>query len=280
MKRLQFSQHLGWGLALAALLAICPSLPAQKRSNAANRTAPATNKVNVSELEPVAMNALRAMSNRLASATSFSFTAHIMREEPGTNGQMLDFFRNIRVQAQRPNRLRMEIQSDTTDVDFWYDGRNLTLMPASAKIYTTMAAEPTLDATLTMLKDKVQTHTPLIPFLRSDPYSILSDGLESAHQIGVVNDGNEQYLHLAFTEAEADWQLWLSGPNQILPRRLAVIYKNIEGQPRVSIDFSNWNLNAEIPSSAFVFQKPAGASAASWEALKPRTIAQQGGKSK
>ena len=276
MNRLQISEYLTGTVVLAAMLAICPALPAKDAHTVASKAAPTTSNSNAPDLEPVAMNALRAMSDRLAAATSFSFTAHIMREEPGTNGQMLDFFRDIHVQVQRPNKMRMEVRSDTSDVNLWYDGRNVTLMPASGKIYTTLAGAPNLDATLTILKNKAQAHTPLMPFLHGDPYSILSDGLESANEVGIANRGNEQLLHLAFTEADADWQIWLTGPNQILPRRLAIIYKKVEGQPRVNIDFSNWNLNAEIPSDAFVFLKPAGASLTSWEALRPRTIQQQG----
>lgn len=276
MNRFQPSGKLRWAIALAALLAFCPVLPAQSSRNSANRTASSLNKTNASDLEPLAMNALKAMSNQLRAATSFSFTAHIMREEPGTNGQMLDFFKTIRVQVQRPNKMRLDVRSDTSDVNLWYDGRNVTLMPASGRIYTTLAADPTLDATLTMLKDKAQEHTPLIPFLNSDPYSILSDGLQSANEVGTVNDGNEQFLHLAFTEPDADWQLWLTGPREILPRRMAIVYKKIEGQPRVNIEFTNWNLNAEIPNDAFVFLKPQGAVAASWDALKLRTVPQGG----
>ena len=278
MNRWKRSENLRPALALAAVLALSPALPAQNARNTANRTAPNNSIVNTPDLEPVAMNALKAMSNRLREASSFSFTAHIMREEPGTNGQMLDFFKDIHVQVQRPDKMRLEVASDTSDVTLWYDGKNVTLMPATAKIYTAIPADPTLDATLTLLKNKVQAHTPLIPFLTSDPYSILSHGLVSADEVGIDNEGNRQFLHLAFTEPDADWQLWLSGPNQILPRRMAIIYKTVEGQPRVTVDFTNWNLNAEIPSSAFVFLKPQGAVPASWDALRMRTVP-QGGKS-
>jgi hypothetical protein len=276
LHRLPRPGNLSWALALVTLLGVCPALPAQNNNNTANRTSTGNQAVNATELEPGAINALKAMSEQLRTATSFSFTARIMREEPGTNGQMLDFFKTVHVQVQRPNKMRMEVRSDTTDVNVWCDGRTVTLMPVSGKIYTSLPAETNLDATLTMLKQKAQAHTPLIPFLRSDPYSTFSDGLESANEIGTVNDINEQYLHLAFTEADADWQLWLSGPNRILPRRMAIVYKKIEGQPRVTIEFSNWNLNAETPNDAFVFLKPAGAVAASWGALKPRTITQRG----
>jgi hypothetical protein len=144
-----------------------------------------------------------------------------MREEPGTNGQMLDFFKHINVQVQRPDKMRLEVQSDTSDMDLWYDGKNVILMPVTASMYTTMPAPATIDQTLTMLKGKVKAHMPLIPFLSSD----LMDGLRSANEIGIERLGNEQFLHLAFTEPDAGWQLWLTGPNRVLPRRLAIVYK-------------------------------------------------------
>lgn len=263
-------------LALAAALAVPVALPAQSPGRFAARPAPPTNKLAAPALDPVTMQALRTMSDQLRGASSYSFTARIMREEPGTNGQMLDFFRTITVQVQRPNKMRWQVQSDTSDVNVWYDGKNVTIMPLTGKMYTTIPAGATIDAALETLKNQLQVHMPLRPFLSADPYSFLSDGLTSANSVGMENAGNQQYLHLAFTEPEADWQLWLSGPNQVLPQRMAITYKNEPGQPRVEIEFSNWCLNAEIPTSAFVFSKPAGALPAALGAVRPRTP-QQGG---
>jgi hypothetical protein len=263
---------------LAALFVSVLQLRAQKPYQPGTRAQqiPAKNMTTMPALEPVATKALRIMSDQLRTATSLSFTASIMREEPGTNGQMLDFFKHITVQMQRPDKMRLEVRSDTSDVTLWYDGKNVTLMPATAQMYTTIPAPPTIDQTLAMLKDKLQAHTQLIPFLSSDPYAVLVDGLRSANEIGIVKVGNEQLLHLAFTEPDADWQLWLTGPNQVLPHRVAVIYKNIAGQPRVNIEFSNWRLNPEIPRDAFVFSKPQGAVEASLNAVRPRTTKQGG----
>ncbi|HTW67400.1 MAG TPA: DUF2092 domain-containing protein [Bryobacteraceae bacterium] len=265
-------------VAFAASLVFSVVLPAQSQPQLVARAASVTSPANSSDLEPLALQSLKIMSDQLRAATSFSFTARIMREEPGTNGQMLDFFRTIRVQVQRPNKMRLIVQSESSNNQIWYDGRNLTMMPGSAQFYTTIPAPPTLDGTLTMLKDKMQAHMPLLPFLSTDLYSVASQGLQTANDVGAENVGNHQYLHLAFTEPDADWQIWLSGPNQVLPQRVAIIYKKMPGQPRLNIEFSNWNLNAEIPADAFVFSKPEGAVAVNWERLHPRTI-QQGGKS-
>lgn len=281
------NRHSRIALAFAAALATCVPMSAQNASHTQARpvstNTPPHTTANPSE-EPAAMHALSAMSSRLREATSFSFTARIMREEPGTNGQMLDFFRIVRAQVQRPGKMRLEIKSDTSDVNLWCDGKNLTMMPLTGKIYTTMPAEPNLDGTLAMLKSKTEAHTPLVPFLVSDPYSRLADGVQSASEVGFENEGNSRFLHLAFTEPDADWQLWLSGPNEVLPRRMAIVYKKIEGQPRVVVEFSDWNVNAEIPNDAFVFLKPEGSRPVTLEALRFRMFAKkadsEGGKSK
>jgi hypothetical protein len=262
-----------WALGLALLLA--PALPAQVANTVPAKPAIAPSQTQP-ELEQGAMNALKTMSEQLRAANSFSFDARIMREEPGTNGQMLDFFKDIAAQVERPDKARFTVRSDNSVINVWYDGKNVTMMPLSGKIYTSLAAPSTIDATLTMLKDRLETHTPLRPFLSSDPYSILSDGLEGAYVVGFENVGNERSMHLAFTEPDADWQLWLSGPNEVLPQRMVIVYKNVPGQPRVDIEFSNWCLNAAIPGSAFTFVKPDGAMPANLSAVRTAATAKGG----
>ncbi len=264
-------------LALGVLLISGGLLAQSARHVAVNTAKPSTIQPKTApEVEPVASQAVKTMSDQLLAAKSFSFTARVMREEPATNGQMLDFFRLINVQVQRPNKMRMEVRSGDSDVNIWYDGRNVTIMPASAKIYSVIPAPSNIDSTLTMLKTKLDAHMPLRPFLSNDPYAILLDGDESGNEVGIVKVNNQQLLHLAFREPDADWQLWLTGPQQVLPHRLAIIYKKVEGQPRVNIDFSNWNLNAQIPASTFVFSKPQGASEVSLNVLRRRPVPQGG----
>ncbi len=266
-------------LPLSALLTICMAALAQTTVRTATSTpgaqASTSNRTGNSNLEPLAMNALKAMSNQLQAATGFSFTAHISREEPGPNGQMLNFMRTVRVQVQRPGRMRISTISGPSEVNIWCDGKTVTMMPDTAGFYTTLNASPHLDDTLAMLRSKAEHHTPLLPFLLSDPYARLSEDLQSASQVGTENDGNQQFLHLAFREPDADWQLWLAGPNQIVPRRMAVIFKRIEGEPRITVNFSEWNLNAEIPADAFTFVKPEGAKQVSLDVLRYREFPQK-----
>lgn len=92
-----------------------------------------------------------------------------MREEPATTGQMLDFFRDIRVQAQRPNKLRLDVASDTSNVSLWYDGKTVTLMPETGKMYTTLQAPGTIEGALRMLKTQLHTTCRCCHFFRATP---------------------------------------------------------------------------------------------------------------
>jgi hypothetical protein len=59
-----------------------------------------------------------------------------------------------------------------------------------------------------------------------------------------------------FTEAAADWQLWVEPGDKPVPRGMIVVYKTEPGMPRIVIDFSDWNLNAQPEASLFEFSKP------------------------
>ncbi|MGD0103570.1 MAG: DUF2092 domain-containing protein, partial [Rhodopila sp.] len=58
-------------------------------------------------IEPVALEMLKAMSQRLAGAKSMDFTAVTTYESPARNGQPLYYSTLSAVTLQRPNKLRV-----------------------------------------------------------------------------------------------------------------------------------------------------------------------------
>ena len=104
---------------------------------------------------------------------------------------------------------------------------------------------------------------PMSPFFRSDPYRTLTDGLQSAYVIGRVDIDGKTYHHLAFTEADSEWQLWVEGVERPVPRRAQVIYKTLPREPRMVVDFSDWNFSRTIANDFFAFSRPKDATAVS-----------------
>ena len=219
-------------------------------------------------VEPLALQLLKGMSDTLNRATSFTFTATTLREELATTGQSLEFYSRSSVAVTRPNKLLIRQQGDIADGSIWYDGHTLTILHAPTKFYTRAGAPATIDGVLDVLENKLHDPLPAASLVYSAPYARLTNGLKTAFLVGDGMVAGVRVHHLAFTEGQADWQIWIRDAPSV-PTRLSVIYKNVPrvGSLRVSTDFSDWNLQAQVPASAYLFVVPAGAKQIS---LKPR----------
>jgi hypothetical protein len=215
------------------------------------------------QIDPLALDIVRAVTDGLKNAKAFSFQATVAKERLGTNGQIVTLFRRHEVTVSRPNKMRLNILGASENVDVYYEAANVTLAAPDKKLYTSVAAGDTLDKVVDGLEAR-QIEFPLSPLLRSDPYKALTDGLESADVIGRVTLEGRTFHHLVFTEKDADWQLWVEGGAKPTVRRVEIVYKNMPREPRITIDFANWNLSATPAADFFTYHKPADAKAISF----------------
>ena len=82
-------------------------------------------------LEPKAIDLLKAMSARLASARTMTFTAVSTYESPSHIGPPLAYTTISEVTLQRPDKLRVMTPGDGPASEFYYDGKTMmAYMPA------------------------------------------------------------------------------------------------------------------------------------------------------
>jgi hypothetical protein len=205
------------------------------------------------------------MSELLQGAPRFTFRAVTDRETPSVNGQMLDFVSISRVSVERPNRIHVDATGDRFAASLWYDGKTVTIASNKAPFYGQTDAPPTIDAALLMLMDRLDTPLPVAGFLLADPYAKMTEGLKTAFDAGTAQLDGAACRHLAFSEDDADWQLWIEDGPKALPRRLSVTYKKVPGSPRILVLLSDWNLSPTIPAGEFAFVPPPGATKVEWK---------------
>lgn len=214
-------------------------------------------------IDPLALRVLQATTDTLKNTQIFSFRAVMARESLGSNDQVLTFVRQNDVTVSRPNKLRMHVVGEQQTVDVYYNNGEVFLYSPEQNVYagvgtSTMDLDRLVDAL-----DEYGIVMPMSPFFRSDPYRMLIDGLETAYVIGRVEIDGKTFHHLAFTEADAEWQLWVEGGAKPLPRRAQIVYKTLPRQPRMTVDFFDWNLAPALAADFFVFNRPAEAKAVS-----------------
>lgn len=257
-----------WGIAAVTALWLTPTAGFAQTPAPKAPAPPEATPVPPQPLEPEALARLKAMSDLLKGASSFTFKATTDREQPSTNGQMLDFFNVSQIAVTRPNQVRLDTKGGLQDASLWYDGKTVTIYSTKSSFYAQAPAPASIDEMVLMLMDRFQMPLPTAGFVLKDPYAKMTEGVKTAFDAGEAVIDGVACRHLAFSEEEADWQVWVENGAKPLPHRIAVTYKNTPGAPRVVTTLSDWNLAPKISAGDYTFKAPAGATKVDWKTVE------------
>lgn len=240
------------GMLLLTLTLVAPGRHVEAQEGA---KAPAPKPV----IEPRARAILKEMGDYLKTAPAFTFHSEVAYDQVLATGQKLQFGASTDVAVRRPNRLRAERRGDLENRQFWYDGKSVTMLDVNENVYATFAAPPVIDAALDFAMETYRISAPLADLLYTDPYTTLIEKVESGFYAGLHSVGGVRCHHLAFTQKNVDWQIWIEDGKQLVPRKVVITYKNVPGSPQFTAVISKWDFNVRLANRLFVFIAPEGA---------------------
>ena len=210
-------------------------------------------------IAPQAERCLRAACQYLAEAPFFCLTAEVWREHITESGQKLQFSRTVTFEVKRPDRLHVEIRSPHSERGVWYDGKSLTILDRERNLFSVAPMSGTLDAALDNAHDQFGIDLPLMDLAVSDPYQNATSGVLKGMDYGLASVLGVDCHHLAFTQENIDWQVWIEDGPQPLIRKIVITHKNEAGAPEFTAFITRWDLTQRISDSDFVFEPPPGA---------------------
>ena len=214
------------------------------------------------DVDPLAIDVLRAVSQPLERAQRFSFKARIGEEQPATDGQVVTLFHTVEVSVQRPDKVHIVFTRDGRRVDFIGSQGRVTMYAPREKVYTVLQTAKTIDETLNQLGAKA-VDIPITPFLRSNLFELAAHSVTGAYVVGRTELDGKTVHQLAFTAPDANWQAWVTGGPQPRFVRVEIVNKGLPSAPRTTIEFLTWNLAPRFSGAEFTFQKPTDAKYAS-----------------
>lgn len=234
----------------------------QRRAKPAAKPAAARPGVGVGvklELEPRAIDVLKAASAKLAAARTMRFTAVVSYENPTLLGPPLVYTTRSDVTLQRPNKLRVITSGDGPPSEFYDNGSQLIAFAPAENLVAMAPAPPTVDAALKTAYDTAAIYFPFTDVLVSDPYADLADGMKLAFYIGQSQIvGGTTTDMIAFANDDVFVQAWI-GADDKLPRRLRAIYAADPAQLRNDLELSDWQLDLDVPADVFGSARAANA---------------------
>ena len=231
-------------LVLGTLVMVTVATPAARQQSA--------------QIEPEAMTALKTMGAYLRSLKSFQIDAVTTREDVLDDGQKVQFAGVTKLLAKMPDRLLIEVASDRHDRDFYYDGKNFTLMAKRANFYATVPAPPTIAALADALDDQYGIGLPLEDLFRWGGPQSRDSAVTSAMFVGPSEVGGVTCAHYAFRQEGLDWQVWIQLGEHPLPRKLVLTTMTDDARPQYASTLT-WNLAPSFSDATFTFIAPKNA---------------------
>ncbi|WP_234683638.1 DUF2092 domain-containing protein [Bradyrhizobium monzae] len=201
---------------------------------------------------------LKAMSSYVASQKNISLTYDTEIEVVTPQVQKIQFDSSGQLSLSRPDKIRATRTGGYADVELVSDGSAVSLLGKHANLYAQADLKGSIDEVVDQLRSR-GADLPAADLLGADPFSALMDGvIEAAHIGRGVVDGVE-CEHLAFRNADVDWQLWVQAGDRPIPRKYVITSKAVGGSPQYTIRIKDWKTDVAFGPDAFAFKAPAGA---------------------
>lgn len=210
-------------------------------------------------VDPRADDILRQMGAYLKAAGEYTFRVRVTYDRVRASGQKIEFARNARVSVRRPDGLQAEVRGDVLNERVWYDGRRFSFHNLDRNVYSTTEVPPVMDAAFDLLALRYGITTPVADFVYSDPYAILVEHVTSGQYVGRHEVDGVPTHHLAFSQDNIDWQIWVEDGHRPVPRKLVITYKRAPSAPQFRARLLDWNFAPRLADSLFRFTPPAGA---------------------
>ena len=201
-------------------------------------------------IDSEAIRLLRHMGKYLGAAQVFSFRADITEDTVLSNGQKVQYGGTANIEVRRPNKLHVRFSGDERRTQVFYDGKTFTILDMAKSVYTKTDVPPTIDAAVDKIFDRYGFSIPVADLVYENPFRILIENVETGFIAGRTLIDGKPTFHLAFSQKEIDWQIWIEDGPRPLPRKLLITYKDENGSPQYTAVFSSWDFQPRL-SEAF-----------------------------
>lgn len=199
---------------------------------------------------------LDRMTRYLRGLQTFSIETQASRDEVVALGYKLQNNERSVIVVQRPNKLRADISGDIRNRTIVYDGTQLTMFSPDDAVFARTDAPNTLADLIGVLLD-IGVEMPLIDVLYQATAGTLTGDVRGGILVGESMINGVATDHLAFRQANVDWQLWVEQGARPLPRKILITTRYEVGDPQYQA-ILHWNLKPRIHKSTFEFAPPKG----------------------
>jgi len=210
-------------------------------------------------IDPQAEKILQALNAQKKKDIKASAEVVDTMDEVLKTGEKIQYSHVRKLKISEPKQFWIESTGDITNTTIWKDDKTFTLLDRNNNVYSQVAAPGTIDETMDMLVDKYGVTTPLADLLSDDMYSALMKNTKTCRYLGLHYADGIKCHHIAATQKNIDWQIWVDARDVPQLRKIVITYKQRLGSPQYVAVLKSFKELEQVPEDTFVFKAPEGA---------------------
>lgn len=215
-----------------------------------------------------AKQVLKSMSDYMASQKNLSARFDASLDVVTPAAEKIQFASSGNMQLSRPDKLHVVRQGGYSDVELVYDGQTATVADRGYNLYAQMKSPGTVDQLIDQLRSAHGFDMPGADLLLTRSYDELIRDVVEAKHIGVGIVEGQECNHLAFRNADTDWQIWVRVGDKPLPCKMIITSKNVTAAPEYTVQFHEWKSGGAADGAAFSYKPQPGAKQVAFSELK------------
>lgn len=139
--------------------------------------------------------------------------------------------------------------------EYYYDGETFTMAAPGEGFYASAAFDGGFEALIDRAQERLAKDLPVWSIMSADLGQNALDRIEGAAYLGETLIAGTPAHHLAFTEYDEDWQIWIAAdPERPVPLMIVSTDPYEQGWPQYRLHLLNWSFEAPEEGVAFTYE--------------------------
>lgn len=207
------------------------------------------------EIDPTAIDLMRKSARFLAERPTLSFNWFVSYDEVFDETQKLTFMRSGTNILARDKGFFSRVEGESGVREYFYDGAKFTVSAPDENFYADESFDKGFEALVDAVRDATDTDIPLHAIMGRDLPDRVEGDLKSAVYLGITFISGSEVHHLAFSDEEEDWQVWISTDEEApLPLVIVGTETKKTGWPQYRAYLTDWDVSSEVAQERFAFK--------------------------
>jgi hypothetical protein len=205
--------------------------------------------------DTIAVMILQRMSDVIGDLTSVNIELSTSVDVEDLEHGVIKKFGRYEVYLVGPDKMLVHGYGYKGHRGFWYNGETTTYYSFDENNFAVIPSPPTIIQTIDSIHYTYGIDFPAADFFYPTFTEDVLNFFDNVIYLGKETVDGEECFHILSSNKEISAQFWISNNAFNFPKKFVLTYKNKNNQQYEST-FTKWELNPDIPNSAFEFLPP------------------------